>query len=190
MTEGLWAAIIGVAGTLLGTFLGWVLNSWSNSGKLKVSTVDTQISFEKQDSIGSICRCDFDESKCFILETKIDIYNNSSNTKIMKDIKILFLDKSKKVLKRIVPYDEDFTTFNRVYEYQKVCPLNIKAFTITEKRFKWYAWKHEESYDYLIDTKSIILAYTNESGKTKKVALKNLDGSDLFKQKLEEQNNG
>jgi hypothetical protein len=36
MTEGLWAAIIGVGGTLLGTALGWWLNTLSNRGKIDI----------------------------------------------------------------------------------------------------------------------------------------------------------
>lgn len=181
MTEGIWAAIIGVAGTLLGTFLGWILNSCSNSGRLKVSLVDCFLSFEKNIS-GIMGKCDFKNSQCFSIQAKISIYNNSPKAKIMKNIKIQFLNKSKKVLKEIIPFDEDFTTFSSVYNYKEVCPLNIKPFTIIEKQLKWYVWKQDEPYDYLEETKTIVLNYINEKEKTKELVLKNIDVNEFFVQ--------
>lgn len=47
MTEGLWTAVIGVAGTLLGTALGWFLNVFANKGKLKFYVTSWENEFEK-----------------------------------------------------------------------------------------------------------------------------------------------
>ena len=49
MTEGLWAAVIGVAGTLLGTALGWFLNVFANKGKLKFYVTSWENEFEKNE---------------------------------------------------------------------------------------------------------------------------------------------
>ena len=49
MTEGLWTAVIGVAGTLLGTALGWFLNVFANKGKLKFYVTSWENEFEKNE---------------------------------------------------------------------------------------------------------------------------------------------
>ena len=46
MTEGLWAAIIGVGGTLVGTALGWWLNTLSNRGKIDIFCKKWDVEFE------------------------------------------------------------------------------------------------------------------------------------------------
>lgn len=181
MTEGIWAAIIGVVGTLLGTFLGWILNSLSNSGSLRISLVNCLLSFEKN-TLGYMSRCTLQNSECFSICLKINIYNNSLKRKIMNDIKIEFLDKNKKTLKTVIPYDDDFTTHSTITHHERISPLNINANTVLEKTLKWFVWKSEESYDYLLETKKIILQYTNYKGRTQKVLLKNISNEDFLVQ--------
>ena len=50
------AAIIGVVGTILGTILGWALNSFSQRGKLSVYVLEWEQQLDKND-MGRMVRC-------------------------------------------------------------------------------------------------------------------------------------
>ena len=102
MTEGLWAAVIGVAGTLLGTALGWFLNVFANKGKLKFYVTSWENEFEKNEMGEMVPATSTDDVECFAYKCFLDIYNSSNETKIMRDIRVVFSDgrKRKTIAKR------------------------------------------------------------------------------------------
>lgn len=92
MTEGIWTAIIGVAGTLAGTALGWFLNVFSNKGKLKIYVSSREDEFEKNEMGEIVPATNTDDVECYAYKCFLDIYNSSNETKIMRDIQVVFSD--------------------------------------------------------------------------------------------------
>lgn len=171
-------AIIGVVGTILGTILGWLLNSLSQKGKLRFYIKNWNDTFKHINEIGEMVPSkNIEESECYTFSLSIDAYNSSSETKIMRDILILFMD-SKKVIKRITPKDFLSQRFAaRTYHYDDIGPMNISPKTIAT--IELYYNDSEELYDYL-KTTSVYLQYTDERDREIKVHVKNLNFSSHF----------
>ena len=89
--DGIVTAIIGVVGTLLGTILGWLLSVLSNKGKVSVYLSSWTETFRHKDKEGfMINSASESQAEYFEYECSLDIYNSSSDTKILRDIKIVF----------------------------------------------------------------------------------------------------
>jgi len=118
-------AIIGFVSTLAGTFLGWFLNWLSQRGKLNIFIQSWHNSFTHTDTEGfQVCSCNLDEAVSYSFELEMDIYNSSNITKIMRDIKIIFLC-GKTTLIAYTPEDSaSCKQINRSLKYDKVDCLN------------------------------------------------------------------
>jgi len=173
-------AIIGVVGTILGTILGWLLNSLSQKGKLNFYIKQWKDKFECNELGEMVQSKSIEESECYTFSLSVDIYNSSSETKIMRDILVLFMD-SKRVIRSITP--KDFSTQRsaaHTYHYDYIGPINIPPKTVTTVELYYCEWsKDKELYDYL-ETNTIYLQYTDEKNRPKKVHVKSIDFCSCF----------
>ena len=185
-------AIIGVIGTLLGTVLGWVLNNLSNSGKINVYVSSWTDRLRGADSYGVVRQClNKEDVEYYSYQVELDIYNSSGNTKIMRNIRIVFTDGYNELYISI-PDDEstkrEISQNIRFFRYDPVAPLNIPPKTV------YSVCLHngmDGNLDYLWKTKKIFLYYTDEKGRQKKELLHTEDYSTYFKDhNAEEVNNG
>ena len=186
MTEGLWAAVIGVGGTILGTIIGWVLNNLSNRGRLVISIVKYEAEFQKALN-GVMCRCDINSAEYFNYIINIDIYNTSAKTKFMRDIKFNFVDEAGGLLKTITPYDKDLLINGRLTKHIKVQPINIVANSVISKILYFDEYKND-GFDFILSTEKFFMTYTNEKGKTKKILIKKGNIKDYYKEQEEQGN--
>ena len=83
MTEGLWAAIIGVGGTLLGPALGWWLNTLSNRGKIDIFCKKWDVEFEINNKGFIVKTDDIEKAECLILSGGIEILNVTSSASMV-----------------------------------------------------------------------------------------------------------
>lgn len=85
------AAIIGVVGTISGTILGYILNSLSRLGEIKIFQNTINISILKRGESGGfdIQNMVTEDTKHVTLEFNIDFYNTSEQPKILRDIKFV-----------------------------------------------------------------------------------------------------
>jgi len=82
-------AIIGVAGTLLGTVTGWLLGILSNRGSIKVSIKETQVLFTKNidDPFTQFKESVYNDNPDGIkISTTLEIYNNYYKTSGIHDL--------------------------------------------------------------------------------------------------------
>ena len=93
MSTELQIAVLGIVGTLAGTVLGWVLNSLSQKGKLKVFVKKWEEVYQKPDKLGSFEKCNSNEAEYYNYNLSLDIYNSSRETRIMRNIQVVFMDR-------------------------------------------------------------------------------------------------
>lgn len=169
MTEGLWAAIIGVGGTILGTVLGFGL------GKIDFGRLQIQIKTDRQ-SIYS--NTDFNDkvTKVFHVERPIliSLYNGANKNRVIRDVKLLFLNEKKKEVLSLA--------LTRVYELGVEHPIDdvVGVVNIPPKSgIDIQAKFATGDIDKLAKAKKIYLQYANEKFKLKKRFLWNCDYSNL-----------
>lgn len=170
-------AIIGILGTLLGTVLGWILNNFSNKGKLNIYVSSWNDRFQTNQMGVMVETCSKDEIESFHYEVAFDIYNSSGNPKIMRNIKIVFNDGVKDIIGHL-DYDEYINTETKNI-YNKVGPLNIPPKAVEKLKLHGNAWarddetnKQKQSFNFIWNTKKIYLVYTNEKNKVKRKLIK------------------
>lgn len=171
MTEGVLAAIIGVAGTLLGTVLGWALSK-INCGTLSISIVNDDFFYGKYNNMKVQKRL-FQESDFYTMRIKFDAFNSNSKTKIMRNIRLVFKNKENDVLKSFTPKDADL-------EYNTdICAVNVFAKGVVTKSV-YYDIPKNESWlnDLFKNTYKVFLEYSDEKDRTKSVLVK--QGSLLY----------
>ena len=106
----------------------------------------------------------------YVLE--LELYNSSSEPKIMRNIELLFLN-GKRILKETVPRDDALTIRRQHYSsFYDVEPINIPPKTVL--RYKLENGFHDKNngLSFIWETTSIIMRYTNEKDKVKKVPIK------------------
>lgn len=158
-------AIIGVVGTLLGTVLGFLLNVWANKGKLKFILLNDW-------RISPFSGIFFD----------MELINTSNTPLLLRDFSINSCNKKKKLyvsqtdtayvttgdknnpFKSIVL--EDFVKYE-----MSLVKCDSKSRTMVRFSIRKEDWTEEE-INSLVKSNSVIINYTDNKGKKKKVKLK------------------
>ena len=165
-------AIIGVIGTILGTILGWFLNSLSTKGKLKIYVSLWEDNFEYND-VGSMAPSESKEqTECYRYNLTLDVYNSSSETKILRNIKIEFGD-GKDILHTSIPKDDATMRGNgHVAFYDRIVPLNVPPKAIIQLKLHDGKWHTNGGLDFVWKTQIVYLTYDDEKGKEKRMIIK------------------
>ena len=186
MSTEMQIAIVGVIGTLAGTFLGWLLNNLSLKGKLNffVTTFEAEIKCRKNGvaapstSVG--------QSNFLKYRIELDLYNSSGTTKIIRNVKVVLL-KKRKELASDTPQDSDTGhEVARMVWYNNVSPMNIPPKSIGVLRLHGGFYPKNKSLEYVYEADSVVLQYTNENNKIKKVFLKRINPTNYFENKTED----
>lgn len=174
-------AIIGVIGTLAGTFLGWLLNSLSQKGKLNAYISSFEDSF-KHNEIGCMVPSKSKEqSESYSYTLILDLYNASDKTKILRDITVVFSD-GKHELYKSIPYDDRTErSSGPLRHYDKICPINVLPKNVIRLELHNGIWLKEKKFDFIWDTQKIYLTYIDEKNNLKKVPIRSEAYQDYFK---------
>ena len=178
MTEGIWAAIIGVGGTFLGTILGWILSN-INWGRLNVKAI------RMKERIDVYCS-DLQENR--VTETRkkeidyrISIYNSSNRIRVLREAGIQFCKSSKDILSaNLKNLDEPYLTeknenSDNIITYKDIEVINIPPNT----------WIDINAYICIDDVKKLhktktYFVYKNHKSNKKKVFMEKCIYSDLI----------
>ncbi len=176
-------AIIGVVGTILGTILGWFLNSISQKGKLQFYIKQWEDKFECNE-IGTIVECStIDEAEWYSYSFNVDIYNSSSETKIMRDIFVVFSD-GKNIIRKQVPQDGSSKRYAaHCYHYDKLNLINIPPKTVINVEMLDSEYDKENSIRNYLSTQKIYIQYTDEKNNTKKIYIVKNNYKNFFTRK-------
>ncbi len=146
-----------------------LITEWiKKKGNLKIYVIDYN---EKYLAYDSKNRCDIEE-KTYTKDTKIikvtitmDIYNNTSIPKIMRNIKLKVGNNDKINVK-----DKDAESFNHsIYHIEELHNLNVNPFTVTRKTI--IIGFNRENY---IKANKYYLVYRDSNNRLKKVKFERL----------------
>ena len=192
MSEATETALIGVLGTLLGTLLGWWLNSLSQKGKLSIFVSSWEDSFKYNNSWGEMVPCHKrEEVQSYQYKLSVDLYNSSGNTKIMRNIQVIFSDGKNDIMAQ-TPQDDSTKRFSSpMIFYDNVAPINIPPKAVIKLDLHDGAWNEKGKLDFLWKTKKVFLAYTDEKNKVRRKLIKTEDYENYFNNhKQEDVENG
>jgi len=150
--------LIGVFGTLMGTFLGWLLHLLSdNIGKLYISLDN----FADQKS----------NNNEYSYIAKIFIYNASHKQQCIRNVRFLFIKYGCKSLLVSVPSEGkcSFETV-RAKRENKAGMISINGYAQNEFIFSDLIDK--ENYEKLLEVRKIYLVYEDKKNRTKKILAK------------------
>ena len=181
-------ALLGIGGTLVGTVLGWLLNNWTKAGKLTLFVVEWKDDFTCDDG-GYIKPCQNKEKiNCYSFSVVLDIYNSSSEPKIMRDINVAFQNK-RAIIKSITPKDDATKkVYSMTIHYEDAQPMNIPAKSVVRCKFLDSFW--HDNLHFILDVDRVYLSYIDERGKTKKKLLHRDSYKSRFEDKQEDLTNG
>lgn len=171
-------ACIGVAGTLLGTILGWILNGVSQKGKINcyVSKWEDKLLYNNMGSM--VSSTNKEQTEQYIFTATLDIYNSSQLPKIMRSIEVAFFS-GRKELQSFSPKDDSTRRTNGPASfYDQISPINIPPQSVIQVKLHDSASK--EDMGFLWKTDRVYLRYRNNKGKKKRVLLHKEVYADYF----------
>lgn len=179
MSTELQIAILGIIGTMGGTILGWFLNNISQSGKLNIFISSWEDEFDTRDEIGGMVKSSsIEKTEHYSYRATMDLYNSSGETKIMRNIEIIFA-KDKIELKNSIPKnDATKTIIHTMVIYDNIEPINIPPKSV--KKIAVHNGFGKESLNFIWQTNNIFLRYVNEKNRIKIVPIKNENYKDYF----------
>lgn len=192
MNSEIATALIGVGATIAGTVLGWMLNNLSKRGKLYIFVSSWEDSFKYKNSIGEMVPCSkCEEVQYYTYKVSFDLYNSSGNTKIMRNIQIVFSD-GKNDIEKQTPKDDATERYSHpMVFYDVVKPINIPPKAVIKLDLHDGAWDRDGKLDFIWETKKVYLVYTDEKNKTRRMLIKAEDYENYFQNHiLEEKENG
>lgn len=178
-------AILGVLGTLGGTVLGWVLNNLSKRGKLNIFVSSWKDKFEFNNNMGCMeASTSKEQTEYYGYNLSLDLYNSCGEPKIMRDIKVLFVE-DKKTLFESIPKDDTTKRISHpMVFYDDVSVVNIPAKMVVKLNLHNGFWKDkkktDDAFELLWKVNTIYLQYTDENNKKRKVVLKREEYKDCF----------
>ena len=123
-------ALIEILSTLFATVLGWILNNISQKGILYFYVLSWKDDFLKNSDGTMNDSCKKEDVDCYSFKCFVDVYNSSAETKIMRNIEVVFVG-NKKDLWRETPDDYYKKHFAAVcVRYDKFEPMNIPPKTV------------------------------------------------------------
>lgn len=161
MSESICTAVIGIVGTLAGTVLGWLLNNVSRRGKLKAFVTKWNEDYEFNDAGSMVGVPSYDEAEHYCYELAFDVYNSSSDTRIMRDFRIEFL-KGRKIVVSEAPLNADSrgSSFCRAMETLNVAPKSVVSVHLVGG-----FWRSDfAQFDELNSSSKVRLSYKDERG--------------------------
>lgn len=176
MTEGLWAAVIGVGGTILGTILGFFL------GKIDIGRLKVNVKKIKE----TPC---YDHGEMYEYNERILIrlYNGANKNRVFRNAEVIFKDSNNNELLTIPLKDLAttrtascgiFTEDVGIINIQPKCGADIDAkFSINDM---------EKAYK----AKKVFLKYYNEKFRAKTKELWDCEYTKFAKLSKEQKNNG
>ena len=180
MSTEMQIALVGVIGTLAGTFFGWLLNNISQRGKLNIYISSFTDSF-KHNEIGCMVQSSsIEQAQSYSYKLIMDLYNSSAETKIMRNITIVFSD-GKRILFKSVPNDDSTRrSSGPICFYDEIAPINIPPKSIIQLNLHNSKHLENKDFDSIWKTQKIYLTYTNEKNKLKKTNIKFEQFSNYF----------
>ena len=180
-------AVIGVAGTLLGTILGWGLGKIP-TGRLTLQITSTNSNVERFDRLNKSRDKQEGEIRSYKEEFVISLYNSSNEPKTIRELFVVLKDEKNTEILRCAVKDASTTRLmGSIWETEQTGVINltgktgkdIKAFFLTKEA------------ELLLQAKSVWLEYKDEKFRTKQVILRKNDYSviPLIKTKDKENNN-
>lgn len=181
MDSEITTTLIGVGATIAGTVLGWILNNLSNRGKLNIFTSFWKDSFEYNSSIGEMVVCSKrEEVQYYSYNVSFDLYNSSGNTKIMRNVQIVFNDGKNNIEKQIPKNDATERSSHLLTLYRDVEPINIPPKTVIKLDLHNAIWGGDGKLDFIWKTKKVYLVYTDEKNKSRRRLIKSEDYENYF----------
>lgn len=177
MTEGIWTALIGVGGTIIGTIIGWLLGK-IDFGRLYLTTEKLKIKFfsintNKKDNMQKVD---------FTISFVISLYNNTNTAKVFRDATLVIANDYKILTTQPL---NDFLSARYSDELKFVGETGVVNIPAKfELDIKIYKEVFFEQYRYS-PMRKIYLQYKDGKFKTKKVLLKNLDSREYNQLLLE-----
>lgn len=178
-------AILGFLGTLGGTVLGWFLNNISKRGKLNIYVSSWKDKFGFNNETGDIVpSTSKEQTEYYEYNLSLDLYNSCGETKIMRNIKIIF-SHGKKVLFDSVPKDHATKRISQpMVFYDDVSVVNIPAKMVIKLNLHNGYWEDKKKSDDILEllwkVDTIYMQYTDENNKNKKIVLKKDKYIDYF----------
>ena len=120
-----------------------------------------------------------DDVECYAYKCFLDIYNSSNETKIMRDIQVVFSDE-KNEWNSVIPKDYNTLHGTHINCYDDILPLNIPPKTIIKVVLYNYWWKSENDLDFLWKSKVVFLRYTDENNKVKEIKINDEKYAEYF----------
>lgn len=182
MNTDMQIAIIGILGTLGGTLLGWFLNVLSQRGKLNVFIISWKDDFSYNNIGCMVPSYNIEKTTNYTYKLSMDLYNNSDKTRIMRNIRICFLN-DKKILYNSIPKDDPTKKVNSnisFWSYENISSINIPPKTVLRMYLHDSFIKDKGDLDFIWNSNSIFLIYTNEKNKEKRVLIKKEDYKNYF----------
>jgi len=173
-----------VAGTLLGTILGWALNSFSQMGKINCYVPEWQDQLLYNHMGYMVPSNSKEQTEQYIFTVTLDLYNSSQRTKIMREIEVVFFSR-KKELRSFFPKDNSTRrSSGPVSFYDRVSPINVPPQSVIQ--VKLHDSAGEAEINFLWEADKVYLRYINDKGKKKRVLLKKVLYADYFKDRKQE----
>lgn len=186
MNTDLYCAIIGVIGTLFGTVLGWLLNSVSKKGKLNIYVYSWEDEF-MYNCKGRLTKSSSEEqTEHYGYKLSLDLYNSSGETKIMRNIRIVFVQSKDKMLVNI-PKDETTKRIGQIStHYDDINVVNIPSKSVININLHSGKWRSDgkNPLECIWNTNKVYLLYVNEKNQEKKILIKEECYKDYFKNNI------
>lgn len=160
--------LIGVLGTILGTVLGWSLNMLSQKGKLHIYTSEWRDRFQANQDGEMVDVASREDAEEYSYNLDLDIYNSSSETKIMRDVNLEFMASSQIILTDRPKDDSTRRISGFVSFYDNLEILNIAPKTVMSVHLHGGYWKQDsKDFDKLFQAEMVLLTFRDQNNKVR-----------------------
>lgn len=168
MSEGVAGALIGVIGAALISIVGWL----SKKGRVIVTVTRSEHRVMKKDGEGGfVSRSERDDAVLYSYELELDLYNSSSEARIMRNITLGYRAEGKRLFSH-TPMDSSTRRFvGSMTFHDPVSALNLQPKCVSHVRLLGSIWNTDERFSKLWDVDEIVLTYSDETGHVTKVPI-------------------